>query len=111
MKNIDYQEVQEWIAEGNTPDPSFTQQELDDYAKDKQKQVIKDEMNGLLGDMTPAEAMMLMLRYGMAKMQGDASDDGGGIDTDLTPNGEDLIVWGDAIASQLEEKVRALRAL
>ena len=28
--NRDYQDIQEWIAEGNTPDPEFTQAEIDD---------------------------------------------------------------------------------
>ncbi len=30
--NRDYQEVQLWIAEGNTPEDAYIQQELDDYA-------------------------------------------------------------------------------
>ena len=31
--NRDYQEVQEWIAEGNTPEPEFTQAEIDANAQ------------------------------------------------------------------------------
>ena len=112
--NRDYKEVTKWIADGNTPEPAYTQAQLDEYALNKQKQALKDEMNALIGDMTPAESMMLMLRYGMAKMNPPSNDDdgtGGGIDTDLTPGGEDLIQWGDYIASQLVEKTRALRVL
>ncbi len=30
-QNRDYQEVQAWIVEGNTPEDAYTQQELDDY--------------------------------------------------------------------------------
>ena len=41
--NRDYQEVQEWIAEGNIPDPAFTQQELDDYAIEE-NEVVQDSM-------------------------------------------------------------------
>ena len=33
--NRHYQAVQEWIAEGNTPEPEFTQAELDQQAQDK----------------------------------------------------------------------------
>ena len=33
--NLDYQEVQEWIAEGNEPEPAYTQDELDKYESDK----------------------------------------------------------------------------
>lgn len=32
--NRNYQEVQEWIASGNTPDPQYTEQELSDMAWD-----------------------------------------------------------------------------
>lgn len=32
--NKHYQEVQEWIAQGNTPEPEFTQAELDQQAID-----------------------------------------------------------------------------
>ena len=32
--NRHYQEVQEWIAEGNTPEPEFTQAELDQQVID-----------------------------------------------------------------------------
>lgn len=32
--NSDYQKVQEWIAEGNTPDPEFTEAEILQNAKD-----------------------------------------------------------------------------
>lgn len=39
--NSDYQKVQEWIAEGNTPDPEFTEAELLQNAKDAKKAEIK----------------------------------------------------------------------
>ena len=91
-----------------------TTEELEKEQKEKQREALRVEMNALLGDMTSAEAMMLMLRYGMAKTNPPSNDDAGtgsGLDTDLTPNGEDLIAWGDDIATQLVEKTRALRAL
>ena len=37
--NRHYQEVQEWIAGGNTPEPAFTQDELDAYAKEQNKTI------------------------------------------------------------------------
>lgn len=37
--NRHYQEVQEWIAQGNTPEPEFTQAELDQRAIDEANQV------------------------------------------------------------------------
>ena len=37
--NRQCQEVQEWIAQGNTPDPEFTQEEIDEAAlEDRQNQ-------------------------------------------------------------------------
>ena len=109
--NSEFQMVQQWISNGNTPHPAYTPQELYDHNKEKEKEKIKDEMNNLLGDMTPAESMMLMLRYGMIKSSPDQSDDGGAIDDDLTPTGEDIITWGDRLASELEIKIRKLRSL
>lgn len=34
--NIDYVEYKLWLAEGNTPEPEFTEEELAQQAKDKQ---------------------------------------------------------------------------
>lgn len=30
-RNKDYRKVQEWIAQGNTPEPAYTQEEIDEY--------------------------------------------------------------------------------
>ena len=33
--NIDYEEYKQWIAEGNTPEPEFTKEELIQIESDK----------------------------------------------------------------------------
>ena len=77
--------------------------------KQKKKQEIHSEMETLIGELSPAESMFLMLQYGMLKMNGDTSDPATG--THLTPTGEDIITWGDKIASGLEAKIVELRNL
>jgi len=39
--NRHYKEVQEWIAQGNTPDPAFTQDELDKYEKETNIKILE----------------------------------------------------------------------
>ncbi len=36
--NRDYEEYKQWLSEGNTPEPEFTQAELDAIAKEQAKQ-------------------------------------------------------------------------
>jgi len=36
--NRDYEEYKQWLAEGNTPEPEFTQAELEAIAKEQAKQ-------------------------------------------------------------------------
>ncbi len=105
--NRDYVSVQKWIAEGNIPEEAYTQVELDAYANSKVKQDMHNEMNELLEDMTPAEAMLLMLHYGMAK----TNTSGTPVGEHLTPTGEDVVTWGDKLATKLEDKIVKLRAL
>jgi len=45
--NRHYQEIQEWIAQGNTPEPEFTDAELLDKAKQQAKERVK---NGFITD-------------------------------------------------------------
>lgn len=45
--NRHYQAVQEWIAEGNTPEPEFTQAELDQQAIDEANETIKVELEAI----------------------------------------------------------------
>lgn len=44
MDNFDWVEYQQWLAEGNTPDPQYTEQELIDIAQNQ-------EISGLKGDL------------------------------------------------------------
>jgi hypothetical protein len=45
--NKDWRAYKEWLAAGNTPDPEFTQAELDQQAKDtKMAQINKDFIDG-----------------------------------------------------------------
>ena len=79
---------------------------------DVRRSELRREMNDLVGDLTAPEAMFLMLQYGMLKMNanGDPSDEPAP-SVPLTPTGEDLEVWGDRIASSLEQKIIELRSL
>ena len=42
--NRHYRGVQEWIAAGNTPDPEFTQDELDQLADDETNASVDNEL-------------------------------------------------------------------
>lgn len=53
-RNTDYQAVQEWIAEGNTPEPEFTQAELDAQAEVQRRKEIKDAGLALINVIFPA---------------------------------------------------------
>ena len=98
------------VDKNGTVVESQTQGEADAIALEKKKQKLRDEMDALVGDMTPAESMLLMLKYGFEKMNpnDDSSDDSS---ISLTPTGEDLIVWGDRVASGIEDTLIKLRKL
>ena len=70
---------------------------------------LKQELDAIVGDLSPAESMYLMLQYGFAKMNAtsDASDE----QISLTPTGEDIITWGDRIASELGSKLIEIKNL
>ena len=101
--NRDYEEIKNWIAEGNIPHPYVEPPE-------NKKAKLLEELDAIIGDLTPAESMFLMLQYGMTKMNPDASDEPAP-SIHLTPTGEDIITWGDRIASELEAKMIELRNL
>ncbi len=103
--NVDYQEVQVWIDNGNTPEPAFTEEELADYSKINKIKMKNREIEDTMGGMTIPEAMYLMLQYGMLKMNGITPA------INLTPSGESLEVWGDKVAADLEIKIKELRDL
>ncbi len=48
--NRDYREVQKWIAEGNTPEDAYTQQEIDDAAVEMTYQELKTQLQSLTID-------------------------------------------------------------
>ena len=100
VDNRHYQMIQTWIAEGNVVIPHDSE--------DKETK-LRQELDAIVGDLTPAESMYLMLQYGFAKMQpSDAEDDSG---VSLTPTGEDIITWGDRVARELGQKLTELREL
>lgn len=46
--NRHYQEVIQWIADGNTPDPAYTEADRTNYLANKQLQEISNEVKNLL---------------------------------------------------------------
>ena len=104
-------ELQTWLGVGGVIEAQYTPAELNAKEIEDKKQVIKNSMNELLGDLAPAESMLLMLKYGFEKMQPSGSNDAPVPSVPLTPTGEDLVTWGDRVASELEAKVIELRQL
>jgi len=103
--NRHYKIVQDWIAEGNVVEPALTP--ANELSNKKSK--LYEELDAIVGDLTPAESMYLMLQYGLTKMQpSDAEDDSG---VSLTPTGEDIITWGDRIAQELGSKLLEIKNL
>ena len=43
--NRHYKDIQEWIAQGNTPEPAYTEQERFEYLKNKKVEEIKSSFN------------------------------------------------------------------
>lgn len=63
--NGDWQDYLAWVADGNTPDPEFTQAEIDN-------KVLRDEINELKGDLLKVIAwqfrmILEMYQVGIAK--------------------------------------------
>jgi len=107
--NSEYKIIQAWIADGNVVEPALTPDEIVAAELEGKKAKLHQELDAIVGDLTPAESMYLMLQYGFAKMQpSDAEDDSG---VSLTPTGEDIITWGDRIAQELGQKLTELREL
>jgi hypothetical protein len=48
MDNRDWRQYQEWLAEGNTPDPEFTDQELIDIAQSNEITNLKQDLKSAL---------------------------------------------------------------
>ncbi len=108
----DDQFVIDYLASGGVLEEKFTPEMIEENNKKIDKQRIHNEMNTLLGDITMPEAMFLMLQYSMAKIEGKSNEPTPrSISISLTPTGEDLITWGDRIASELEAKIFELRGL
>lgn len=95
--NRHYQAVQEWIAEGNTPEPEFTQAELDAQAVEAAKLVEAEvkmvgiEFEGVMCSAT-AEDM-----WGLSSVQDYVA---GGMDTPFKfDNGNVLVLTSTNIAA------------
>jgi hypothetical protein len=64
--NRHWREYQEWLGQGNTPDPEFTQEELD-------QQIIMAEITQLRGDLKKAliwQFRMLLEMFNVGKAKG-----------------------------------------
>jgi hypothetical protein len=64
--NRDWRKYQEWLAEGNTPDPQYTQEEID-------AQALGDEIVSLKQDLTKANVWqfrMLLELFEVGKTKG-----------------------------------------
>ncbi len=48
--NKEYRAIQEWIAEGNTPEPAYTQQEIDDNTVEMTYQEMVQQLNQMTVD-------------------------------------------------------------
>ena len=91
------------VVEGITPE------ELADKNKAIKEYRLRLELDAIVGDLSHAESMYLMLQYGFAKMNpSDAEDDSG---VSLTPTGEDIITWGDRLAQELGNKLLEIKSL
>ena len=75
---------------------------------------IAEDMDDLLSGMSNAEMLTLMFKYMGEKL---AIATGGSSDAptkgakSITPTGEDLVVWGDRLSSELETKLIELRSI
>jgi hypothetical protein len=85
--------------------------QADKVVQEKERQ-IREDMRKVLGGMDTAETLTLMFKYMGAKMATLSGSADAPLPTiPLTPTGEDLIVWGDRIATELEDKLIELRKL
>jgi len=76
--NRHYKMVQDWIEEGNTPKPAYTQDELDAHDKAKAKEAIQDALEAILVTYeghtysgSAANTTQMEKAYSMAKISGD----------------------------------------
>jgi len=76
--NRHYKMVQDWIAEGNTPEPAYTQDELDAYAKAKAKSDMEDALEAITVTYkghtysgSASNTTQMEKAYSMAKISGD----------------------------------------
>lgn len=61
--NSDYQEVQDWVTEGNTPDPEFTDAERLANKRAAKKEAIKDEALSRCQARVPALNSFAMIDF------------------------------------------------
>ena len=63
--NRDYQEIMAWIAEGNTPEPEFTEKELEA----QRIQAIKQKASELISSKYPDYKQLNIMRTGGAELE------------------------------------------
>lgn len=76
--NRNWTEYQEWLAEGNTPDPQFTPEELSEQEKSRQLEEINQTMGYTLSQ--PVECLVGGVKYIMDGGMEDATRLKAGID-------------------------------
>ncbi len=103
--------VLDYLSLGGILEEKFTSEILKESDKNQKILDIHKKMGDLMGVMTPAESMFLMLQYGNAKMNPTPVNDQDDESISLTPTGEDIITWGDNLASNLEILITELRGL
>ena len=107
FKELPKGKVVEYLKDGT---PSLIDEPIviiDTLAVEKTR--LTEELNAIVGNLSPAESMYLMLQYGFAKMNPNDSEDEATIS--LTPTGEDIVTWGDRIAQELGNKLVEIKNL
>ena len=75
---------------------------------------VQSDMKSILRPMEIEEVLTLMFKYMETKLAtatGSSADAPAPGTPSLTPTGEDLEVWGDRVASELEAKLVELRSI
>jgi len=112
--NRHYKQIQDWIAEGNTPEPAYTQDELDTYAKVRAKSEMEKALETILVTYeghtysgSAANTTRMEKAYSMTKISGNdvsVMDEAGELvylsETDLAKISQLMLVEYDKILTK-----------